>query len=59
MTSSALAVELIAIHADGTDVEAVRNAVTHTVRTLGRLDVLVNNTGYANSDYRRLLVGRL
>jgi len=37
----------LAIRASGTDAEAVRNAVTHTVHTFGRLDVLVNNAGYA------------
>ena len=37
----------LAIRADSADVEAVKNAVVETVRTLGRLDVLVNNAGIA------------
>jgi 3-oxoacyl-[acyl-carrier protein] reductase len=35
----------LAIEADGAVADAVRNAVTQTVRAFGRLDVLVNNAG--------------
>src|SRR4029077_19759924 len=35
----------LAVRADGADVGAVRTAVTTTVETFGRLDVLVNNAG--------------
>jgi 3-oxoacyl-[acyl-carrier protein] reductase len=35
----------IAIKADSTDAEAVKNAVAETVKTFGNLDILVNNAG--------------
>ena len=35
----------LAIRADSADANAVKHAVAETVRTLGRLDVLVNNAG--------------
>ena len=35
----------LAIRADSADANAVKNAVAETVRTLARLDVLVNNAG--------------
>jgi len=39
--------QALAIRADSADVNAVKNAVTETVRVLGRIDVLVNNAGIA------------
>ncbi|WP_449420880.1 3-oxoacyl-ACP reductase family protein [Phormidium nigroviride] len=37
----------LAIRAESADVEAVKNAVTETVKAFGRLDILVNNAGIA------------
>ncbi|XXU52865.1 3-oxoacyl-ACP reductase family protein [Sorangium sp. So ce1078] len=37
----------IAVRADSADAEAVRSAVAQTVKTFGRIDVLVNNAGVA------------
>ncbi|WP_343224891.1 3-oxoacyl-ACP reductase family protein [Nostoc sp. UHCC 0302] len=37
----------LAIRADSADVEAIKHAVTETVKTFSRLDILVNNAGVA------------
>ncbi|WP_437286833.1 3-oxoacyl-ACP reductase family protein [Sorangium sp. So ce406] len=37
----------IAVRADSADADAVRSAVAYTVKTFGRIDVLVNNAGVA------------
>lgn len=37
----------LAIRADSTDAEAVKNAIAETVKTFDRLDILVNNAGIA------------
>jgi 3-oxoacyl-[acyl-carrier protein] reductase len=37
----------LSVKADSSDPQAVRNAVSQTVKALGRLDVLVNNAGVA------------
>ncbi len=37
----------LAIHADSADAEAVKRAIAETVKTFGRLDVLVSNAGIA------------
>ncbi len=44
----------LAVRADSADAEAVRNAVSETVRVLGRIDILVNNAGVATFLGRRL-----
>ncbi|WP_437732746.1 3-oxoacyl-ACP reductase family protein [Sorangium sp. So ce1335] len=38
----------VAVRADSADADAVRGAVASTVKTFGRLDVLVNNAGVAS-----------
>jgi 3-oxoacyl-[acyl-carrier protein] reductase len=37
----------VALHADSADARAVKDAIIETAKTLGRLDVLVNNAGVA------------
>lgn len=39
--------QAVAIRADSADADAVKNAIAETVRTFGRLDVLVSNAGLA------------
>ncbi len=39
--------QAIAIRADAADAAAVHNSITHTVRTFGKLDILVNNAAVA------------
>ncbi|MFN6478628.1 3-oxoacyl-ACP reductase family protein [Nostoc sp. DedQUE07] len=39
--------QALAIRADSANAEAVKNAVTETVKAFGRLDILVNNAGIA------------
>ncbi|MDZ7966536.1 MAG: 3-oxoacyl-ACP reductase family protein [Nostoc sp. DedSLP03] len=39
--------QVLAIRADSANAEAVKNAVTETVKAFGRLDILVNNAGIA------------
>jgi 3-oxoacyl-[acyl-carrier protein] reductase len=39
--------QALAIHADSADAEALKSAISETLQTLGRLDVLINNAGIA------------